>query len=97
MWLIADITAIESPVRAESVAFWLMLMRLVNLLHFRGRGATLCSGDIFLDPKNLSQDHSMKLKWLVVNVTAVGSPTRAESADFGLCLMCLFGKFWAVV
>ena len=34
----------------------------------------------------------MKREWLVIDVTAVGSPTRAEGDIFGLT----FGVFWPV-
>ena len=31
----------------------------------------------------LTQGHLMKIKWLVANVTAVGSPDRVYRANFG--------------
>ena len=53
-WLIADVTAVGSPTRAESAVFGLFLTFLADFGHFYGRGATLWSGDTTVSPKNLS-------------------------------------------
>ena len=51
-------------------------------------GGTLGSGNSFLSPKSLSsRDGLIKTEWSIGNVTAVGSPARAENVfwrDFDL-------------
>ena len=37
-----------------------------------------------MSPNKFTQGHLMKMQWLVADVTAVGSPDRAEGAILGL-------------
>ena len=45
-----------------------------------------------MSPKNFSYDHSMKMKCLTVDITAVGPPFEAESADFW-SILAVFDNF----
>ena len=51
-----------------------------------GWGVTLWSGNALLSPKNLAYDRFMKSEWLITNVIAIKSPTRAESELFWVIL-----------
>ena len=42
--------------------------------------------NLLLSPNNFIQGHLVKIKWFVANVTAVGSPDRAEHAILGVIL-----------
>ena len=47
-----------------------------------------------LSSNRFTQGHSMKIQWLVANVTAVGSPGRVERAIVGMILAeRVFGQF----
>ena len=46
-----------------------------------------------MSPNNFTQDHLVKIKWLVTNVTAVGSPDSAERAILGVVLAA---SFWTI-
>ena len=41
-------------------------------------------------PNNFTWGHFMKIEWLVTDVTAVGSPDRAERASLGVILAGCF-------
>ena len=45
-----------------------------------------------LSPDNLTWDHVIKIKWLILNVISVGSPVRAGRDNFGTIL----DIFWKV-
>ena len=44
-----------------------------------------------MSSNNFSEGHLIKIKWLVADVTAVGSPDRAEHA---IILVILAGRFF---
>ena len=46
-----------------------------------------------LRPNNFNQGRLMKIEWLVVNVTAVGSPDAANQAILGIIWA---GRFFAI-
>ena len=43
-----------------------------------------------MSSNNFIQGHSMKIKWLVADITAVGSPDRAERTILGVILAVRF-------
>ena len=47
------------------------------------------SGNPFLSPKHLVCGHLMKIEWLMVNMTAVGTTSGQETNVFGLILAFL--------
>ena len=57
---------------------------LANPGHICGPGATLWCRNPLLSYDNFTQGHFLKMKLLVTNVTAIGSPGRAERADLGV-------------
>ena len=79
-----DITAIESPDRAECAilgvdlaartCFWPIQDVFVVREPLCGVGTPL------LSPDNFTRGHVMKIEWLATDVTAVGSPGKAERA-----------------
>ena len=82
-WLMTHVTAVRTPDRAECAIFrwfWLSVFWSFQAV-FVIRGA-LCdvSRIPFLSPNNFFQCHLMKVKWLVVDVTADESSDRAEHA-----------------
>ena len=92
-WLVADMTAIGSPDRAECASwgrFWLGVF-LANPGLFCGRGATFWCRNPLLNADNFTQGHLMKMEWLVADVTAVGSPDRTECIILGVILA---GRFY---
>ena len=40
-----------------------------------------------MSPDDFTQDHLMKIEWLVTDVTAVGDPDRAKRAILGVILV----------
>ena len=70
--------------RAETAAFLVIVDTsfLVVLGHYCGRAPALCTQHLILSPKNLISGRQTKTEWLIVNVTAIASPTRAESEVF---------------
>ena len=67
---------------------------LANPGHFCGRSATLRGRNPVLSSNNFTEGHLMKLEWLVVNVTGIGPPGRAEHAILGMILVGrVFGQF----
>ena len=47
-----------------------------------------------MSSNNFTEGHLMKIEWLVTDVTAIGSPGRAERAVFDVILAgCVFGQF----
>ena len=94
---VANVTAVGSPARAEpNVLLWgrsLLGVFFVNSGHICGRGATLRYRNPLLSPNNFTQGHLVKIEWLVTDVTAVGSPARAERAILGVILAeCFFAN-----
>ena len=80
---------------SPSLSWSVQLTFLVHLGHFCSQKAALWCGDTFLSPKNLSYDHLMKLKWLIANITAVGSPLQQREQFFWLiwCFLIDLGHF----
>ena len=75
--LVTDVTAVESPDRAERVIFGVILAGRVfgQFRPFCGRGATLwCSRNLLLSSNTFTQGHLVEVEGLVTDVTAVGSP-----------------------
>ena len=69
-------------------------MFLSNSNHFRGRGASLWCRNFLLGSSNFNLGYLMKIEWLVTNLTAVGSPGRAERAVLGVISAGrVFGEF----
>ena len=95
-WLVADVTALESPGRGECAILGVILAErfFANSGRICRLGATLRCRTPLLSRNNFTQGHLMKIKWLVTNVTAVGSPGRAERAILRVILAgrC-FGQF----
>ena len=57
-------------------------------------GTTLWCRNPLLSSNNFDQGHLMKMKLLITNVTAIGSPGRAEFAVFGVILAgCVVDQF----
>ena len=77
------------------ICFWPIQVVLVVGEPLRGVGNPLGSN-------NFTQGHLLKIEWLVTDVTAVGSPDRAERSILGMILAgrC-FGQFrtylWSLV
>ena len=92
-WLVAIVTAVESPDRAEHTILGVILAwRFFGQSgHICGRGAILRCRNPLLSSSNFSKGHLMKMQWLVTDVTAVGSPDRAEHA---LLWVILVGRFF---
>ena len=78
-----QLTDVGSPTRAKRVFGLLLLLFFGQIGRFCCQKATLLSGNTTLSPKNFTEGHLMKFKWLLANVTAFGFPTRAESEVFG--------------
>ena len=95
-WLVANVTAVKSLDRADNAIFggyWLGVI-LANPGHICGRGATLLCRNPLLSSNNFTLGNSMKIEWLGTNVTAIGSPGRAERAALGMIMAGrIFGQF----
>ena len=93
-WFVASVTAAESPDRAEHAILGIILVGLflADSGHICGRGANLRCRNPLLSRSNFTQGRLIKIEWLVPNVTAVGSPDRAERAILGVILA---GRFLA--
>ena len=63
-WLVADLTAIRTPDKAEYTILVVILA-----------GRVFCQSRSFSWPGSL-----MKIEWLVTDITAVGFPDRVERA-----------------
>ena len=50
-------------------------------------GAILLCRNPLWSTNTLTQGHLMKIEWLITNVTAAGSPDRAERAILGVILV----------
>ena len=59
---------------------------MANPGRFCGQGTTLWRKNPRLNSNNFIQGHVMKIEWLVTDLTAVGSPDRAERAILGMIL-----------
>ena len=46
--------------------------------------------DSILSPNNFTWGHLLKIEWLVIDITAVGSPDKAERDILGM----IFDVFW---
>ena len=62
-------------------------MFLANPGRFCGRGAALWCRNPLFSSNNITLGHLLKIERLVTNVTAVGSPDRAEPAILGVILI----------
>ena len=73
------VTPFGSPDRAEHYILRMVFgVLLVNSGRACGQGAILWCGNFHLSAKKFTQDHLLKTRWLVANVTPAGSPDRAE-------------------
>ena len=85
-WWITNITAVRS-LTDRNVKFWSDLGHFfVNSGRLCDQGATLRSGNPLLSPNNFIQGPLMKIELLVSNVTAVGSPDKAQRDILGMIL-----------
>ena len=95
-WFVANVIAVRSPDRAEHAIIWVILVGrfLHNSDCIPGQGATLWCRTPLSNSNNFTEGHLMKIKWLVADITAVGSPNTAEGAILGVILAwrCL-GQF----
>ena len=96
--MVADVTAVGSPDRAEHSNFRMILgvfwsiqatVEVGEPLCFCGRRATLGYRDPLLSTNKFPSGRLMKIEWLVTDETAVRSPDRAECAILGM----IFGVF----
>ena len=96
VWLVADVTAVGSPDRAErGILGEILIGRFLGQFRlYLWPGTLFWCRTPLLSSNKFTQGHSMKIKWLVADVTAVGSPDRAEHAILGVILVgrC-FGQF----
>ena len=81
-WLVANITAVGFPDRAEHAFFgsdfgWAIYWPIQAIFVVR---EPLCDQEPPLEPNKFTQGHLMKIKWLAADITAVGSPDIAERA-----------------
>ena len=82
-WVVVDVTAAGPPTRKErdflEVIFDDVIWQIQAAIMV---GESLCDLGILSWAlcNNCTYDHSMNMKWLVANVTAVESPDRAERA-----------------
>ena len=83
--MVADATAVRSPDRAERTILGVILAGyfFANSGHFCGRRDTLRCRNPLLSSNIFNQGHLLKIEWLVTDVTAIGSPDRAERAILG--------------
>ena len=58
--------------------FWTIWIFLVKLGRFCGWEATLWSRNTNASPKKLSYGHLLTIEWLVIDVTAVGTPSKTS-------------------
>ena len=95
-WLVADATAVGSPDIVERAILGLILTRrfFANLGYICGQGAILLCRNPLLSSNKFIHGHSMNIKWLVADVTAVGASDIAERAILGVIVVrrC-FGQF----
>ena len=91
-WLVADVTPVRSPARAERDMLRMIWEFFANAGHFCGRGATLRCRNPLLSHSNFAQGHLLKIEWLVADVIPVGSPARAERDILGM----LLDVFWSI-
>ena len=80
-WLIINITADMSLVRATSVFFgyfWAIFSFFGQVRPLFRSGSHFVSGNSILGSKKLTSDYLLKMEWLITDVTAIGSPARAE-------------------
>ena len=87
--LVTDVTAVGSPDIAEHAIFggdfgWALFWPIQSI--FCDWGAILWCRNHLLNPTNFTKGRLLKIKWLVANVIAVGSPDRAKHAILGVTL-----------
>ena len=93
--LVTNITAVGSPDRAERAILGVILARrCFGQFSVFYSGATLWCRNPLFSPNTFTYGHLMNIKWLVADVTAVGSPDIAEHAILVVILAerC-FGQF----
>ena len=73
-WLIAGVTSVRPPTRAERGIFGLILDVFWPIWPLLWSGSFFCD----LSHNNFTQRRLMKIEWLIADVTSTGSPTRAE-------------------
>ena len=85
-------TVVGSRDRAEGAILGMILAEsfLVNSDRFCSWGVTLWCRNPLLSSNTYIEGHFMKIEWFVTNVTAVGSPGRAEHAILGVILVRRF-------
>ena len=97
--LVVNVTAVGSP-RERNVLcwgwFWLGAF-FDNSGPIRGQGATLWFRNPLLCLHIITKAQSVKIVWLVANVTAVVSPDRAERAIWDVFGWALFLPIQAVL
>ena len=90
--VVADVTPVGSPDRAERDILELFWTVLANLCRICCPGATLRCRKPLLSPNTFTYGHLLKIEWLVANVTSVGFPDRAEHDMLGMTLSVLFAN-----
>ena len=85
--LFANVTPVMSPDRTERAILGMILDFFANSGRICGWGATLRCRNPLLIPNIFTWGHSMKIEWLVTDVTTVGSPDRTERAISGVSLV----------
>ena len=84
--VVADVTPVGSPDRAERDILELFWTVLANLCRICCPGATLRCRKPLLSPNTFTYGHLLKIESLVADVTSVGSPARAEGDIMGMLL-----------
>ena len=84
-WLVTDVTAVGSPESATCYfgadVGWAFFLTIQVFLR---PGRALRDVGTFLSPNDSKEIHLLKIAWLVTDVTAVGSPDRAERVIWGV-------------
>ena len=93
-WLVNDVMAVGSPDRAEHAILGVILAGPVfGKFSLWCRDPLLSSNSFtqghlmkLMSPNDFPLGHSMNIEWLVIDVTAVGSPGKGEGAIYGVIL-----------
>ena len=89
-WFVDDVTAVWG---------WFQLGAFLGQFKpYCGQEATLWCKNPLLSRNNITWGHLMKMQWIDINITASGSPDRAERAILGVVLATRFlansGRIW---
>ena len=89
---------LSGPPTELNVIFLDDFVFFANSVYFCGRKTTLWCRNPLLSTNKFTWGHLMKIEWLITNVTAVGSPDRAERAISGMILgiFCLIQATFVV-